>query len=336
MAVEILASENCNEDVFVIDHKPSPTEAEWRQLTVVREKQREFSADLYFRECWVDMAETFGGDATAILRGVAMLSVKPDAVVGRRMTVILEFLEKNEFVPIAVARLGLTRHSMREVWRYDWHVYPVDRLAFTTIWYTACDVLMFLLRDRQPNPLVPASVRLSQMKGHAIAERRKADDLRSVLRPPNRILNFVHVAEEPVDVVREIGIFTDGADRKRLLQAVRANYGADRRQESEDAIARLESGIPAHDLDISLSLKRLEASAVITQAVGDHIRDLVAGGTKLGWTSICGMIDPDDVRVGRWDFICVASNLLRYERPVEAELLPPVSVARWISGNVDG
>src|SRR5262249_36312458 len=155
-----------------------------------------------------------------------------------------------------------------------WHVYPVDRLAFKKIWYSACDVLMFLLRDLRPN-VVPVSVRLSHMKGHTIAERRRADDLRSVMRPPNRILNFVHVAEEPVDVVREIGIFTDGADRKRLLQAIRNNYASDHRQETKDAIARLESGIPAHDLDIWLSLKRLEASAVITPIVSDHIKDLV-------------------------------------------------------------
>jgi hypothetical protein len=335
MAVEVPALENRSKDASVIDREPSPTECEWKQLTVVPEKQREFSADLYFRECWVDAVETFGDKVTGLLRGVAMLSVKPDAVVGRRMTAILEFLEKNEFVPIAVAQLGLTRHSMREVWRYDWHVYPVDRLAFTTIWYTACDVLMFLVRDRRPESPVPASVRLSQMKGHAIAERRKAGDLRSVLRPPNRILNFVHVAEEPVDVVREIGILTDGAGRKRLLQAVRDNYGADRGQETKDAIARLESAVPAHDLDVSLSLRRLEASAVISQAVSAHIKDLVASDRKLAWTSICKMIDPDDARVGRWDFICVASNLLRYERPVEAELLPPVSVARWMACNAD-
>lgn len=317
-------------------HDDEPTDEEWKELTVVPEKQAVFSSDLYFRECWADVLELFGGEATKRPRSVAMLIVKPDAVVGRRMSRVLDFALMNGFIPIAVARIGMTRHSMREVWRYDWHVYPVDRLAFTTIWYTACHVLMFLFRDRRPHSALPGSVRLSQMKGHAIAARRRPDDLRTVLQPPNRILNFVHVAEEPVDVVREVGIFTDGAERRRLLQAVKDNYDADCRGAAAAAIAALEADYPAHDLDAALSLNRLQASGAITPEAGRELKTLIEEDKKICWKEICATINPHDTWVSLWDFICVASNLLDYERPARSELLPSVAVDKWLDSGKRG
>lgn len=297
-----------------------PTTSEWEQLSVMPEKRAAFSNDLYLRECWADLAEIFGTDLMGVLGSLAILNVKPDAVVGRRMRAVLNFVVDHGFVPIAAVSLCLTRHSMRELWRYDWHVYPVDRLAFSTLWYTSTDILLFVLQDHQPSNSVPAAARLSELKGHAVAEKRTCSDLRSVLRPPNGVLNFVHVAEEPIDVVRELGILLDRSERKRLIRDIKQHSDTDRCAEVLTEIARLEARYPEHDLDLSSSLRRLQASAPKSSEAIERLSRLIQTGEAMSWDDLCSMVDPMSSDIDRWDFICVASNAIRIQRDMDRDL----------------
>lgn len=306
-----------------------PTSSEWEWLSVVPEKRDAFSKDLYFRDCWMDVARTFGVCTMGLLHSIAVLTIKPDAVVGRRMARILEFVMGHRFLPIAVASLHLTRHSMRELWRYDWHVYPVDRLAFSTLWYTSTEIPVIVLQDLQPQGSIPASVRLSELKGSAAPENRTDGDLRTLLNPPNRMLNFVHVAEEPIDVVRELGIFFDRTNRGALLTEIKDNVGVDRHRDVLDEIARIEVCYPKHDLDFSLSLKRLEESAAVTQIAAGRLKRLFSSGTKIGWDELCSMVDYRDGNICQWDFICVASSLIRLEREVRSASFTGVVIDKW-------
>ena len=310
-----------------IDLLPSP--AEWERLSVVPEKRNAFSRDLYFRECWADTASFFDDSASKILRSLAVLTMKPDAVVGRRMTRILDYTADQGFVPIAVAPLHLTRHSIRELWRYDWHVYPVTRLVFSTHWYTSTETLIFVLQEvGQQQRFLPASVRLSSLKGSALPDERKRGDLRTMLDPPNRILNFVHVTDEPADIVRELGIFLDLRERRALLKQIKQHWGKNRRETAAREIARLEALHPEHDLDFMASLGRLEACSAVTHAAAEHARKLFHHGDKVGWDDLCSIVDPS--AADRWDFICVASNLIVYEREASPGVLSADVVAnRW-------
>jgi Nucleoside diphosphate kinase len=300
---------------------PLPSSADWRQLTASPEKRREYAEDLYFRECWAEMVRVFGSRAAGVLQSIAVMNVKPDAVVGRRMRDVLHFAVRHGFLPIGAAPLQLTRHSMRELWRYDWCVYPVDRLAFSTLWYTASEVLLYIFQDLAHDAGHPAaSLRLSGMKGDAIAERRRAGDLRTLLRPPNRVLNFVHVADEPADVVRELGIFFDRTELRALIGDIAANLGTDRRSAVECWIDRLEARYAEHDLDVVLSIGRLEASELLTSASACRLRALIGAGEKLAWDELCALLDPT-AGVDRWDFLCVASSVIHYERDRAAALL---------------
>lgn len=310
---------------------PLPTHREWERLSVVPEKRDAYSKDLYFRACWATMTEVFGAHSIGMLHSLAVMNMKPDAVVGRRMARALEFVVGWGFLPIAAAPLQLTRHSMRELWRYDWDVHPLDRLAFSTFWYTSAETPVFVLQDVRPQGSIPASVRLSQMKGSAAPEKRGPGDLRTLLSPPNRILNFVHVAEEPADVVRELGIFFDRAERRTFLNEIKNNVGVDRRGRMMDEIARLEARHREHDLDFFASVRRFEESAAVRREVAEYLRMLFRGGEKLSWDDLCSIVDPAAEKVDRWDFICVASNLIRFEREVYEGTFPSVAVDKWKS-----
>ena len=306
-----------------------PTDAEWEHLTVVDEKRRIYGQDLYFRESWADLKDILGPDAAYKLRGVAMLSVKPDAVVGRRLGPVLRYMIEHGFVPVATTTFGFTRHSMREVWRYDWHIYTVDRLEFCTFWYITGDVVLFLLKDGTPDPGVPGTVRLSELKGVGDPAKRTPDQMRSVLRPPNRILNFVHVGDEPADVVRELAIFLDRPERRAFYERLADSLDQDRTAEAEAVIERMESEHPEHDLDIEAALLRLSAAPAVSAETIEALRQIIAEGRKIHWDELCSLVDPGGEGIDRWDFIVLATTVLYNEREVPAALLPSVEVAKW-------
>jgi hypothetical protein len=124
-----------------------PTQHQWPYLTLAPGKQDAFSTDLYFRECWAEVAELAGGGAASTFTDVAFLSFKPDATIGRRMTPTVTYLTEHGFVPIAVATVRHTRHSVRELYRFTWDIYTTDRLALATAMHTSRETLLLMLRD---------------------------------------------------------------------------------------------------------------------------------------------------------------------------------------------
>jgi hypothetical protein len=304
-----------------------PTPDEWPRLSTVPEKRAAYDADLYFREGWADVRDVFGDRAPAALHGLAMLAVKPDAVVGRRLPRIVDYLAEHGFVPVGAARFGYTRHSTREIWRYDWHIYTVDRLHLCTFWFPANDVLLVVSRDARPVPGLPASVRLCALKGNGDPAQRAPHHLRTKLDPPNRILNFVHVADEPADLVRELAILLERPHRLRFLGELRTHLGTDRTEQVRADIAALEADYPAHDLDFAATLARL--APAVGEATAARLGALAETGERIGWDELAELVPFE--RVDRWDVIVAASFVVRNERPVPHALMPSVSPAAWTS-----
>lgn len=305
------------------------TAADWCRLTSEPEKQAEFANDFYFRECWPDFLEVWGVDPHLRLQSVALLCAKTDAVVARRLRPMLQYAVERGFRPIGVERTEFSRHSMREIWRYDWHVYPVDRLDFSTLWFSACPTLTFILRDIQPIPGIPASVRLSDLKGGPVLALRRPGDMRSVLAPPNRILNFVHIPDEPADIVRELGILFERTRRTRLLSRLAADFEVDRSDQILAAIEAIEAEVPPHDLDVQASLRRLQAAGATTECGTKRLAAALKDEEKLGWDQILDLVDIRCPRTDRWDVICLASWLIQPERPSVAGLLPAGNLQAW-------
>jgi hypothetical protein len=304
-----------------------PTAGDWARLSLLLEKRDAFEKDLYFRECWADVAASCGARAAWIVGALAVLTFKPDAIVGRRLRSTLGFVRERGFFPAAMARIRFSRHSIRELWRYNWHFATIDRMALSTMLYTACDTLLLVLWDTRFTGVVPATVRLSSLKGSAAPEKRNHGHLREALRTPNRLLNFVHVADEPADVVRELGILLDRPARRKLLLGLEPP--SDRSASVESAMDRLAARVPAHDLDLAASLRRLELSGAAGAPEIARVRKAVDEDRRLGWDELCALIDPADAKLDRWDFIVVGSSILRDERDGYEDLLRSVDPGDW-------
>ncbi len=310
------------------DHMPTP--ATWSALTASQRKQELLAEDLYFRECWADVDDIFGPRAASMLGRSALLTFKCDGVVGRRMRRIMEFLDGQGFRSVGVSPFRHNRHSMRELWRYNWNVYPTDRLNLMTIMHTATDTLLLILDDTCYDGVVPGSARLADLKGPADPGARGETQLRSVLNPPNRVINFVHVADEPVDVVCELAIFLDRAERRDLLTVVRDGAGADVTDEVLRWISRLEGRYPAHDLDLGRALHRVETSVPSAEAIA-RLRAAASDGPAMTWDELTAIIDPRRADVDVWDFVCIAAASVPAERESCADLAPVTSPADWIN-----
>jgi len=316
----------------------TPDAQVWRSLTVSATKTELFAEDLYFRECWADVLDVLGaapdGTPSAEARAAAdmlaplgLLSFKCDGMAARQAELTLRYLADHDYSIVASAPIRHNRHSMRELWRYNWHVYTTDRLALMTLMHSVTDSVLLIVRDNQYDGVVPGSVRLSGLKGSADPEARGPDHLRTLLRPPNKIINFVHVADEPADVVREIGIFLDRPERRALLAGIGVGdtEAAGRRARAE--VEGLEALLPASDFDLEAAFKRVEP--VVTPEALTRLRHAVDSGELLGWDELITLLDPAAPAVGVWDFVRIATEVLDADRQASADLLPPSSAAEW-------
>jgi hypothetical protein len=315
-------------------HDPRASMEDWDHLTRVSLKRELYQEDLHFRECWADVRASLEGDVDAFLQSVTLLCMKPDAVVGRRSAQALAYVAEHGFQALIALPAPIDRHAMRQIWAYDWNVYTVDRLAFSTYWYTSAPLIVLVLVDQDRGSKVPASVRLGALKGGADPLDRTPGQLRTRLRPPNRVLNFVHVTDEPADLVREIGILWDRSDRRALLSRIgmllrSVTGGSSSHDRLLAHIIQIENHHHTHDLDFLSVLERCRERSILTPGEVNRLVDLSERGATLSWDELCRLIPPDGPGVNRWDLITVASTLLEYERPGTSGILPGVSPTDW-------
>ncbi|MEV8511993.1 hypothetical protein [Dactylosporangium sp. NPDC051484] len=307
-----------------------PDEDDWFALTASARKRTAYTEDLYFRECWADVVDIFGADRRNWLNPMAMFAFKADGVAGRRLRPTMRYFAEQGFRVVGVAPFQHNRQSMRAVWQYDWHVYPADRLSLCSLMHAATPSLLLLLVDVRYDGVVPGTMRLSELKGSSDATARSPQQLRSVLLPPHRVINFVHVADEPADVVREAGIFFDRADRRRLFEQARDHYDDDLADLAYAEIDELERLYPASDFDLEAAFGRLAAHGVTLKDL-DRLRAARDCGPKLRWDELAAVIDPADPATDVWDFVRIATEVLPMERPGLAGTMPAPTSQDWIA-----
>jgi hypothetical protein len=99
------------------------------------------------------------------------------------------------------------------------------------------------------------------MKGHAIVEKRREQDLRAILGSPNTIVNFMHSADEPADVAREIAIFVPARQRGSFLAAIEKGNAAHGTRVVRRLVRRLHRHVPVNDIDARAAGARIIAAA---------------------------------------------------------------------------
>jgi hypothetical protein len=273
-----------------------PAVNRWPMLTRLPEKAAYFSLDTYFRQALADLDDAWGEEVSGRVRPLASILFRPDAVAGRRIPACLEFLAGHGFAPLAAVPLRLTRHMALELWRFQHNAGTLDRIAATEHLVAAGDSLYVLLLDRLGGQEIPATVRLRGLKGDGAGDPAgAAPTLRSTARIVNRILAMLHTADEPMDLVRELGIFFDPVVRARLIRAA---------AEAQPLTAgwltatldRLHEANPEVELDPRAALDRMRIRyGYVSEAEAGHFAA------------------SPEVSLPVWDRVLICSHYIRYD-----------------------
>jgi hypothetical protein len=306
----------------------------WSALTRSTLKAELYRDETYFREGLRSLGDVLGADTAAQLHRLALVMVKPDGLAAGKTRPVHDFLRKHGFEVLAVDRPALAGRGWRELWRYQLTSATSDRLAVNE---TLMSRPALLLLVRHPGGELPASVRLAALKGPADMAGQPADCLRRLLGQLNRILSFVHVADEPADVVRELGLLLDRARRERALAAVRAGTlpAADRTLLAE-ALDRADRG--PRDLDPHGALDR--AAAVVRAAPADGTDPAAVArlgadvermrrGERIEWIPFAAALDRAGVVLDEWDVTALGTHFIVYDAPGETKRIDSVPAAAW-------
>jgi len=307
---------------------------DWPTLTRSRTKRELYARETYFREGLADAEEIAGGQLSTVLHEGALLIVKPDGLASGQLLPVLDYLSEHGFTVAGARDLLFQPSHWRELWRYQLTSATLDRLAVNELVLGAGPALLMLLRS-EPGHVLPGAVRLSALKGSATLEAQKPGTLRSLLGQPNRILSYVHVADEPADMVRELGLLLDPATRRALLGSLVSGTSA---PEDEDALGRARErfAVPTR------SLARADALERVTRAVeaagsgpaADDARSWLkrmARNERVAWRPFLAALAAAGAQPDRWDLAVLGTYVIEYDEPGYSKVLTNPDTQSWES-----
>jgi hypothetical protein len=224
-------------------------------------KARVFARDVHYssaledaRHCWASTKTLYH-----MLWNTASLLLRPDAIAGGQAANILPVLRDLGFVPVALAAVRLSLAQTRELWRYQANVSTRERLQLLDLLMTSGHSLYILFHDVTRRVSAPATVHLTYLKGTAIVANRRKAHLRTLAGPKvANILSYVHVADDPADLMREIALLFP---RRRWLKLLKeAEQALDRTEDVRSLLRHLQVCSPRQLLEHSNAILLADAS----------------------------------------------------------------------------
>lgn len=277
------------------------------------EKRVLLGVDPYVRESWLDLQRLHGPGTRSWLERSALLVLRPDAMVARVGRTVLDRVHAAGFTPVASQPVRFDRHMVREIWRHDLNGTPPDRLEWIDQLMSEGDSLFVLLRDDRPDPGVPAAARLHRLKGPSKPERRADTDLRTLSGVGQAsLLTYVHAADEPIDVVRELGILFDSSTRATVADPERS--AAATMESTVASLAAIEATMNANTLGFEPAVQRLVASIASVSDDADRTRllelvRLLEAGDGRSWRELLAHARRHGGTADVWDLIAIGAHV---------------------------
>lgn len=314
------------------------TRAILESTTVLPDKVRYFHGEPFAREAMRDLVE-LAGEARALellMRHGTML-IKAESVVYRAVERIEARIREAGFTPIVAHPLRLEPPAIRLLWLYVLNGATLDRLDLLDLFKPATPSILLICRDERPESgSIPAAVRLQRLKGPTMPHERAPEHLRHGLGPANRLLNFVHAADEPADVLRELGLLFDRSARRRVIEQLLE--GRDAGPELHRAREAAYATSPAHDLEAAPALERLRAAIAhrCPPALSSAALSLLDGlfareprDAERAWSQVHAMLWPYAAELGVWDYVVVGSSVCEHDPVGAIRVLPDPVHGRW-------
>ena len=195
----------------------TPRDPVWSRLTMSRRKWRFYRDEPGFMAAHACLLAEFGIPVIDALQRHAIALMKPEAWLEQLFPRVEHFLARNGFQIVELFRTELSPVVSREIWRYSWNVGPVERVEVSELILGLGPTYGLLLRDTRPSDEIASAVRLARLKGPALPERQGPGHLRYELGAPNRIVSYVHIPDEPADIIRDLSLLLGRREMLRVL-----------------------------------------------------------------------------------------------------------------------
>lgn len=287
-------------------------------------KPQTYEDDVYYREAMVHIGALGSDQLRHMLSRTSFALFKPEAIVGRRFEDAFDYLHRRGFRPLGALPVSFDRHTLRGMWWYQLNSAPLAVLRVVDMTIREADHLFVPLVDMTADPRSgSAARRLSDCKGSKRDTGSGHDVLREALRCQTQCLNFVHVPDEPADLVRELGVLFDF---HRLPAALAMLTGDAVPAGLAERVTEAYQSHPWHPLDLERSvalLRRAAAAADHEAPVRALLRALRAPATEHDPLRLIEWLDGADLELPRWDRIVVAAHLASAERAHKEPLIGP-------------
>lgn len=280
-------------------------------LTQDRHKAELFAEDSFFREGWSDICALQAETVAAFAFPVALILFKSEAIATGKVRPALSWLAARRFVPVAIEIVPFSGPAIHGLWRYQIRRNTIDKIRLYTRWIGQTPAMAVALRSLDPSE-ESAAQSVSRLKGPALVARRSDSDLRTYLQSPNSILNFVHAADEPADVVRELAVLVPAPERREFIASI--GKGLLSPDVLQERIASVEPAEPHHadphlaGLAIIDRLKRVDSNR--SASAISQIERVLSGETALdlyafeeACTTMIEDLDPIDMFIFGSEFI---------------------------------
>lgn len=287
----------------------------WESLTRLPEKASAFGADPLTRTA---LAVAGRSDLAARLWDLALIVVKPEALVSGRMAGVRRFLAAHGLSVVASFGAELDAARSHALWSYPWVKATTDRVRLHVMMSEREQSRCLLVRRDEPGGDMPLTMWLAVRKGSSNGRARTPGQLRSELGMTNRMIAFVHCPDEPADLLRDMYVL-GGPSAVELLFT---------------ANARTESWASATPAQISLDLPVLLDG--LTSRGRDEMRArltaLREGGRPVGLDDALEQVRAWGAR-GRWSECALAAELIPHDLPGVTTAFDRLSVeqlaSRW-------
>jgi hypothetical protein len=303
-------------------------------LSRVREKLDLFSVDPYYRDAWEDLLDFTGGsprESAELLWNAAPLVIRSDGLQAGNAERLITAAADHGFRPVVALPFTFTRHVIRETWRYQLNIAHRDRIDVMDLLLEDETGLYVMLERTDPDPALPATVLLNEIKGATPPDKRLPHQLRSLAGPTQlSVVTYIHVSDEPADVVREMGVFFDREARLRILGSLGLSH--DGTEDVRKVCAQLQQPRRVH-FALSAAIGRLQdlLDAVPATASAHRLTELLSAmkeGSSVDWRQVLDLARQAGTELGREDSVAIAGHFCQGHLDGEA-VIPDSGLDAW-------
>jgi len=227
-----------------------------------RAKLRRYVQEPYFQESYIEYIEIANDAAYKLIENKSYILFKPDAAPARCVEQTLSVLAEYGIRAVYATLFKFNRWSWRELWRYELNISTYERYPAIDALLTAGPSLFVILEVSTGELSQSLSVFVNSLKGPSLEADRSLHHLRFRIRARNGVLNHVHCPEDPLDVIREVGVLFDHADRAAILTALSTPRCA--KADIIPMITEFYSSAPEHALSVDVIKTRLVPERLTT------------------------------------------------------------------------